>query len=82
MFGLVKLALHSDTQQYDAKLEGMRKQIRKSSSGDLLQAPAYPHTGPQLFERLRTALTDALGFQPSFERLARILGERTNVTHY
>jgi hypothetical protein len=59
----------------------MRKQIRKSSSKDLHQASAYPHTGPQVFERRRTALTDASGFQPVFQRLARILGEKTTTTY-
>jgi len=60
----------------------MRRKLRNGNSKQTVRAPAYPLTGPQVFQRLRAALTGALGFQPGFPRLARILGERTNLTHY
>lgn len=51
-------------------------------SKQLLSAPAFSHTGPRIFHALRVALTDSFGFQPSFSRLGRIVGRKTNLVHY
>lgn len=60
----------------------MKKQILKSNGTDTVYAPAFPLTGPQIFQSLRVALTNSLGIQPGFPRLARMIGENTSLTHY
>jgi len=60
----------------------MRKNNRNSNSKNLLRAPAYPLSGPDVFRGLRAALTQAFGFQPGFARLASIIGERPNLTYH
>lgn len=60
----------------------MRKKLRKSNSNDFLRAPAYPFSGPEVFRGVRAALTAALGFQPGFARLARIIGQRPNLAYH
>jgi hypothetical protein len=60
----------------------MKKKTRQSNIEDIRHAPAYCIAGQQLFQRLRAALTNTLGFQPGFARLARMLGENLGLTHY
>lgn len=60
----------------------MKRNTSQKSLGDLVQAPAYPHTGPQLFQQLRSALGETVGFQPTFPYLAGVIGENANVTFY
>lgn len=60
----------------------MKIKANQPEPADYFRAPAYPYTGHQLFSRLRRALTDVLGFEPSFRRLGGIIGEKTSVTHY
>ena len=60
----------------------MTENTRKSNPPEMLNAPAFPLIGPQLFQRLRTTLADVFGFEPRFDRLAQVLGEKTNKVHY
>ena len=60
----------------------MKKNAFVSLVKACLSAPAYPFTGPQVFMRLRAALTQALGFEPSYPRLGSIIGEESSLTHY
>lgn len=60
----------------------MKRKIRKKEASDLLRAPAFPYSGPQLFQRLRAALVHKNGFQPSFSHLGRLIGQEKNLTYY
>jgi hypothetical protein len=60
----------------------MRKPNHKSGSNDSFQRPVFQKSGPQLFEGLRIALTESFGFQPTFERLAKILNENVSTVHH
>jgi hypothetical protein len=60
----------------------MKRNASKPNSRTTVPVPAFQHTGPQIFHGLRIALTDSFGFQPSFSRLGKIIGEQTNLTHY
>jgi hypothetical protein len=60
----------------------MTENTRKSNPPEMLNAPAFPLTRPQLFQRLRTTLAEVFGFEPRFDRLAQVLGEKTNKVHY
>jgi hypothetical protein len=44
----------------------------------LFKVRYFKTSGPQLFEGLRIALTESLGFQPTFERVANILDENVS----
>lgn len=60
----------------------MNKNAQQSLPKDLIQAPAYPHTGSDIFTGLRTGLTDVASFEPSLAWLARITGQHTSKLHY
>ena len=65
-----------------AQHEFVKNKTHESEFEALVHAPAYPHTGPRIFTKLRTALSDVFGFQLSFGRLAWMIGETTSKTHY
>jgi hypothetical protein len=65
-----------------SKQKSMKKNTRYPNSNDLIFPPAFPLTGPQIFQYLRATLTDDFGFEPSISLLASILGEQPNLTHY
>ena len=61
----------------------MSKNACKSNPPDIISAPAFPLSGPQLFQRLRMNLAEVFGFdEPTFDRIAQILGLKTNKVHY
>jgi len=60
----------------------MTKPKGRSEFKELAVGPAYPHAGTSIFPRLRAALTDFLGFQPSYPRLAEMIGFGGSKTHY
>jgi hypothetical protein len=61
----------------------MSKNACKSNPPDIISAPAFPFSGPQLFQRIRMNLADVCGFdEPTFDRIAQILGVKTNKVHY
>jgi len=60
----------------------MKRKMSKKGFGDLVRAPAYPLTGPQLFQQLRAALGETIGFPPTFPYLGELIGENAKVTFY
>lgn len=64
-----------------SNLNCMKRKIQTPNL-DVLRAPAYPLSGREVFQRVRVALAESFGFQPGFPRLARLIGEKTNLTHY
>lgn len=64
------------------KHNSMQKNKNKLEFPELTFGPAYPHAGTDIFTRVRAALTDFVGFQPSYPRLAEMIGFGGSKTHY
>jgi hypothetical protein len=63
--------------------KSMSKNACKSNPPDIISAPAFPLSGPQLFQRLRINLAEVCGFdEPTFGRIAQILGVKANKVHF
>jgi hypothetical protein len=60
----------------------MAKKAENSKPPEIVVSPAFPHTGPQLCQKLRAALGKEFGKEPTLDRLAEILGPSTSKIHY
>jgi hypothetical protein len=50
----------------------VKKNAIRSREINIVRPPAYPIAGPQLFKRMRAALTETFGAEPSFEDLGKL----------
>ena len=60
----------------------MKRNLIKPGQHDFVRAPAHPLTGPRLFRRLRAALTDAFGAEPSFDQIGAFTAQPPSTTQH